>query len=221
MYIYLDESGDLGFDFSKPKTTKKFVVTLLVCDNHLANAQFEKAVKRTLKNKLNRRKTKTRIIHELKGTSTTFDIKQYFFRQLKNDQWGIYSLTLNKQRVWEPLRTKKAKPRLYNYIARHLLEKLPLRTAFSNVRVIVDKSKNRQEIQDFNQYVKNQLEALLPLNTALQIEHLTSQQCPGLQAVDLFCWGIFRKYESNDFRWYQIFADRIIYQTEYLPPKDQ
>ncbi|MCP4482785.1 MAG: DUF3800 domain-containing protein [bacterium] len=29
MYIYLDESGDLGFDFSKEKTSKYFIITLL------------------------------------------------------------------------------------------------------------------------------------------------------------------------------------------------
>ena len=33
MIIFLDESGDLGFDFCKPKTSSKFVITLLVCDN--------------------------------------------------------------------------------------------------------------------------------------------------------------------------------------------
>ena len=27
MFIYLDESGDLGFDFQKRKTTQKFIIT--------------------------------------------------------------------------------------------------------------------------------------------------------------------------------------------------
>jgi len=26
MFIYLDESGDLGFDFTKPKTSKTFTI---------------------------------------------------------------------------------------------------------------------------------------------------------------------------------------------------
>lgn len=39
---------------------------------------------------------------------------------------------------------------------------------------------------------------LLPLNTALNISHLTSEESAELQAVDLFSWGIFRKYENND-----------------------
>lgn len=49
MFIYLDESGDLGFNFSKRKTTGKFVITLLVCNSEAARKEFTKAVRRTLK----------------------------------------------------------------------------------------------------------------------------------------------------------------------------
>ncbi len=30
--IYLNESGDLGFDFENNRPSKKFVITLLVCN---------------------------------------------------------------------------------------------------------------------------------------------------------------------------------------------
>ena len=49
LYIYLDESGDLGFDFSKSGTTRKFVVTLLCCESLTARRDMEKAIRRTLK----------------------------------------------------------------------------------------------------------------------------------------------------------------------------
>ena len=218
MYIYLDESGDLGFDFSRKKTTNFFVVTLLVCENQDAIKEFEKAVKRTLKNKLNR---KNYSVHELKGTKTELGVKQYFYKQIKDDSWQIYTLVLNKKRVSLDLRSKNAKSRLYNYVSRLLLEKLPLGTTFSNVRLVVDRSKNTKEILDFNNYLKSQLEALLPLNTSFRIEHLTSQEMAGLQAVDLFCWGIFRKYELNDCLWYNEFKDKIGYESEYLSEKYQ
>jgi hypothetical protein len=65
--------------------------------------------------------------------------------------------------------------------------------------------------------LKNQIEALLPLNTALIVEHLKSEESTGLQAVDLFCWGIARKYERNDLRWYDVFRHKIMYETQYLP----
>ncbi|GJQ57390.1 MAG: DUF3800 domain-containing protein [Candidatus Scalindua sp. AMX11] len=62
MFIFLDESGDLGFDFNKRKTTKKFVITLLVCNSDETRREFTKAVRRTLKNKLNRGKKNLRHI---------------------------------------------------------------------------------------------------------------------------------------------------------------
>ena len=62
MIILLDESGDLGFDFSKPKTSAKFVITLLVCDSAESMDGFKKAVRRTLKNKLNHKKGNSRIV---------------------------------------------------------------------------------------------------------------------------------------------------------------
>ncbi len=217
MYIYLDESGDLGFDFSKKKTTKKFVVTLLVCENQNAIKEFEKAVKRTLKNKLNHKKNKNRVVQELKGTTTTLEIKKYFYNQLKDNDWKIYSLIIDKQKLNPKLRTKSSKHRLYNVISRLILEKLPLKKASVNARLVVDRSKNRSEINEFNHYIQDQLEYLLPLNIGFKIVHLTSQEMSVLQAVDLFCWGIFRKYEFNDCLWYNEFKDKIIYKSEFLP----
>lgn len=217
MFIYLDESGDLGFDFSKKKTTRKFVITLLVCNSDAARKDFRKAVRRTLKNKLNRRKNKPRRITELKGTNTTLKIKQYFLRNVKSNDWAIYALALNKCRVQPHLRTKIGKKKLYNFLSRLLLEKLPLSSVEQNVEMIVDRSKNKEETRDFNQYLFNQVEALLPLNTAFDISHLSSQESAELQAADLFCWGIFRKYEYNDGKWYDMFSDKIRYETEYLP----
>ncbi|MDL2123427.1 MAG: hypothetical protein LWX51_10150, partial [Deltaproteobacteria bacterium] len=37
--------------FNKPKTSEKFVITLLACDNTVTMRHFRKAVRRTLKNK--------------------------------------------------------------------------------------------------------------------------------------------------------------------------
>lgn len=216
MFIYLDESGDLGFDFSKRKTTKKFIITILVCNSDTARKELGKAVRRTLKNKLNRKKNKPRLITELKGTNTTLKIKQYFFRNIKSDDWAIYALALNKSRVEASLKTKAGKKKLYNFLSRFLLEKLPLSNTEQNVEMVVDGSKNKKETKDFNQYLFNQVEALLPLNTAFDISHLSSAESTPLQAVDLFCWGIFRKYERDDKAWYDVFKDKIRFETEYL-----
>jgi hypothetical protein len=216
MFIYLDESGDLGFDFSKVKTTRKFVIAALVCFSQAAERDFKKAIRRTLKKKVNRSKNKSRWVGELKGTGTSLEVKEYFFRQVRCQDWAAYALVLNKARVKEALRTKLGKKKLYNFLARFLIEKLPIRQAAVNVRLVIDRSKNRDEISDFNQYVENHLQAILPLNTGLTIEHLTSHERAGLQAVDLFCWGIARKYERGDLAWYNLFKHMLKYEDEYL-----
>ncbi len=215
MIIYLDESGDLGFDFDKPRTSKKFVITLLISDNPKASDGFRKAVRRTLKNKINRKRGKI-FCQELKGTGTNQKIKEYFYRNLPLSGWSIYCIILNKKRVYDRLQTRPGKKKLYNFLARFILEKVDLSNPGSAVNLVIDRSKNNEEIRDFNQYVANHLEGLLPLKIPLYITHESSHSNPGLQAVDLFCWGLYRKYEWNDRGWYKVFRKKIAFEDEYL-----
>lgn len=217
MYIYLDESGDLGFDFSKAKTSQYFVITILVCHHKQVVDGITTAVKRTLKNKLNHKKQNKRVVTELKGSETTLIVKEYFARHLPGDGWDVYSVTLNKARVEPHLQTKVGKKKLYNYLARFIIEKIPFADDLPWVNLIVDRCKNNEEIKDFNSYVENQLNALLPLNCKLMIDHLASHENAGLQAVDLFCWGIARKDAHKDTDWFASYCDKVRFDTIYLP----
>jgi hypothetical protein len=92
-------------------------------------------------------------------------------------------------------------------VARQVLAEIPFeKNAGERVQLIIDKSKSKPEIADFNQYVMRELKSRLPLQVPIDIDHLNSQVVPGLQAVDLFCWGIFRKYERGDARWFDVFS---------------
>jgi len=213
--VFLDESGDLGFNLSKRGASRKFVITLLVCENEATAKAIQIAVKRTLKNKLNHKKTTSRFVHELKGTGTTIGIKQYFYRQLPKSGWTIYTVVLNKARVDAHLTDKMGKKKLYNFLSRFILEHVPLSSS-RGIRLVVDKSKNSAEMKDFNRYLEGQLEAMMPLESRLYINHERSQENTGLQAVDLFCWGVYRKYEHGDNEWYQVYEGSIEFETEYL-----
>lgn len=70
MYIFLDESGDLGFDFNNKKPSKYFSITLLVCYNRSTFFSFKSAIKRTLLTKFNNSTTE-KSTSELKETNTT------------------------------------------------------------------------------------------------------------------------------------------------------
>jgi hypothetical protein len=51
----------------------------------------------------------------------------------------------------------------------------------------------------------------------LDIIHINSHESPGLQAVDMFAWGIFRKYEKADLEWFNVFKARVCLDRSYLP----
>ena len=216
MFIYLDESGDLGFDFENKKPSQKFVITLLVCNNRAAVTSFKTAVRKTLRNKINHKRKNKRVVEELHATHDSIETKAYFYQKIKNQDWQIYAVVLNKVRVYDYLTSKPGRKKLYNYLANFLLKRIDLRNVNPAVTMVVDRCKNKAEIEDFNQYLANQLEARLPLKVPLNITHEDSKANTGLQAVDSFCWGIYRKYEHGDLEWYRYFADKIIFETEYL-----
>ncbi len=211
LYLYLDESGDLGFDFVNKKPSKFFTITILAVSGSENNRQLIKAVKKTLIRKLNRKKW---TVEEMKGAKVSLEIKKYFYAQTKDTRFAIYSLTLNKRRVYE--RLARDKERVYNYISRLVLDKIPFEKAQEQVILILDKSKTQKQVRDFNQYVFRQLKGRLDPKVPLDIKHQDSQQYYGLQAVDLFSWGIFRKYEKKDFEWFNMFKDKVTFEQQYL-----
>lgn len=217
MYIFLDESGDLGFDFDKHGTSKFFVITLLVIISEMDKRKIEKSVERTIRTKIKKgRKTKNgKKYLELKGTNTIFEIKKYFWNQIKTSSFEIYTLILNKKNLHDYL--MEDKERLYNYISRLILEKVAFQEEQSKIYIVIDKRKKSEERQEFNRYILLQLKGLINPKIALEIFHQNSQTNSGLQVVDLFSWGIFRKYEWSDSEWFNVIKDRIVYEEVYLP----
>jgi predicted DNA-binding ribbon-helix-helix protein len=193
------------------------VVTLLVICSNIKKNKIEKSIERTIKNKIKkgRKYKKEKKSLEIKGTNTTIQIKEYFWSQIKKSNFELYTLILNKQRVYENLGNNK--DRLYNFVSRLLLEKVKFSNATTSVNIIIDRSKNKEARKEFNNYLFLQLKGFIDPKIPLHIFQPMSHENKGLQAVDMFSWGIFRKYERKDFYWYRIFKERIVIETKYLP----
>lgn len=211
-YLYLDESGDLGFDFVNKKPSRFFTVCILATSQRESFLKIRQAVRKTIRRKLN--KPKRNKIQELKGTNTTLAVKRYFYQQIEDVTFGLYSMTLNKRRVYERLTYEK--DRVYNFIARKVLDQIPFEKASSRVQVVIDKSKSKPEIVEFNNYIFQQLEARLDPKVSMNIDHLISHQDAVLQATDLFTWGVFQKYERKNEEWYQVFKKKALFDELYL-----
>ena len=213
LYLYLDESGDLGFDFFAKKPSNFFTVTVLTVRGKENNRRLINAVKKAIRKKIPAEQT------ELKGAKDSIRVKEYFYRQVSSIPFDIYAVTLNKRRVYDSL--AKQKDRVYNFIARNVLDKIPVEDASTRIEVIIDRSKSKSEIKEFNDYIirhiKGRIDPLVPID----IYHRTSHENKGLQAVDTFSWGIFRKYEKKDYEWFNIFfKEKVRYDSVYLPDKE-
>jgi len=212
MFIYLDESGDLGFNFKK-ESSSHFVITLLVCENSSTVFSFKTAVKHTVNRKL-MKSTKTNVPKELKSTQSLLNVKKYFLDNLRkqaNQAWSIYGIILNKKELLEKITAKPEKHRLYNLLSKIILQTVDFSNNHKNksVQLIVDKSKGKKERVIFNQYIKTNIENILDIGIQFRINHEKSHNSAGLQAVDLFCAGFSRKYSYNDTCWYDLFKDKI------------
>lgn len=211
-FLYLDESGDLGFDFVNKKPSRFFTVTILAVHGIESHRAIINAVKHTIKRKLHTRGNKV----ELKGSKTSITVKKYFYEQCKNIDFGIYSITLNKKRLYDHL--TRDKERVYNYVARLVMNKIPVEMANTRICLVVDKSKARPEIQEFNSYITRELKGRVDPNVPIDIYHYISDERAGIQAADMFCWGIYRKYERKDDEWFNIFwKGKGRYISLYLP----
>lgn len=209
--IYLDESGCLGF--TNPSSSKYFVITLLMVNDLKTQRSLFTAVKKALKNKISSKERK--ITYELKGSKTDLSIKKYFYKHMPKKGWRLYSIILDKDHTYPHLQTIEGKKRLYNYLAKCLLTNVKWGEDITRLDLYIDKCKSTKEIKEFNTYIEAHLN--LPLKTILNINHVTSHENLAIQAVDLFCWGIFRKYTLKETDWYECFKENIFYEEVYKP----
>lgn len=213
MIIYLDESGNLGFDFSLPGTSRFLIISCMICYTQEAILGAHRAVKLTRKNKLGKN------VAELKGNNTSLAVKKYFYTHLeKNKSWEIITIATDKQALLKHRNKKGAivdKNLFYDEVAGRLLSQINLSPDDASIHLIIDKSKNKNALKEFDNSIKTMIRSIIFEKRQLFIHHRSSQADPGLQIADLFSWGIYRKYQNSDHDWYDIFKSRIALEMEF------
>lgn len=202
LYLYLDESGDLGFDFENKRPSRFFTIAVLAVRGAENDRSLHTAVTRTA-----RGRARSAGSAELKGTNESLVVKVALYRRIAHLPLEIFAVTLDKRLVSDARRQNAH--RLYDRVAREAVRAVPLRTATNRISLVVDRSKTRKDVQEFNSYLVESLGDLVPLRVPFDIQHHVSHENPGVQAADLFAWGVFRKYERTDLGWYRVFEAKI------------
>jgi hypothetical protein len=210
-YIFMDESGDLGFDFTKKKTTKFFIITCLFTNNKRPIEKIVKKIHSDLKNKYKRR---FGALHAVREKHIT---RQRLLKNISEKECFIMTIYLNKKKVYTRLQNEKVV--LYNYVANILLDRIyskkiiPLnqKIEFVASRKETNKFLNENFKNYLNVQVKNKHKSIIDIKIKSPAEEKS------LQAVDFICWAIFRKYEYGDDYYYNLIKIKIIEENGLFP----
>lgn len=203
MNIYIDESGCLGFNFSKTGTSKYLVLTALVCKEPFAKKSINHAINRTLKNKIKHRKG-SKGTKELKGHLASLEVKKYFYDQIKlTPGWELYAIIADKSK-W-PL-NQYDKSQFYDHVLIELIKEVWLSATDANMNIVLDKSKNAALRAKLNSRL---VQHFGKNRSQLIVFHEDSSLDSNLQAVDLFCTGIAKKFEQLEETWFKEFESKI------------
>lgn len=210
-YIFLDESGDLGFD-PKKKSSKYFVVTFLFVEN---KGPVEKAIKKVARN-LSRRELKkyVGVLHACKEKPKTI-IKALGL--LNEKDIYVLSIYLNKKKVYTNLQDEKHV--LYNYVSNILLDRILTKKLIplnSQVHLIASRRETNKFLnKNFKNYLKNQVKNNHKIDINIEIKTPSSEKC--LQAVDFVCWAIYQKRERGDESFCNIIKQKIVEESPLFP----
>ena len=210
-YIFLDESGDLGFDFSKHRTTKFFVVTALATENERPIDKVVRKVHAGLRKKYRLRANSLHAAHEESATCARF------CRLLAEKDCRVMAIDLNKQKVYTRLQDEKQV--LYNYVTNILLDRIMTKRLVAKrapIHLIASRRETNKFLnQNFRQYLEEQIKNNHKLT--LDIKIMTPFEKKGLQAVDMASWAIFRKYEYGDESYYNLLRNIIVEESPLFP----
>ena len=209
LYLFLDESGDLGFNFRNKRTSKFFIVTILATTS---KRSIEKLVSKTYLS-IKRRKQKSGTLHAFRETPIT---RLRLLKGLADKDCTVMTLYLNKKRVYTKLTDEKVV--LYNYLTNILLDRIMnkrlINTKVDSVTLIASQRETNKFLnENFKNYLCNQTNLKHKLNITVSIKTPYQEKC--LQAVDFASWAIFRKHEYDDDSYYQLFKS-IIVEENYL-----
>ena len=198
MIIYIDETGDLGFNFKLSRTSKFFVMSALIFNN---TQHYKRAITHVEKAK------KRGKIVELKGKSLQSEKKEKLHFFLKKLDWELHSIVIDKRKIFKP----RSINNFYDDIAVKLITHCCQNSCKSSatIKIVLDKCKNnQQEIILINTKIEKALRRHNYTND-INIHHNNSKNEIGLQMIDLYSYGIYKKFEDGDTSWFSIFKEKI------------
>lgn len=207
-YIFLDESGDLGFG---KRSSRWFLFTIALTGDY---RRLEKIIKR----ERNSLRKKHKNVMEMHAYHASVPTRKRILRNLSElPDVKVLCVVLNKKKVYVDLQNQKNI--LYNYTANILLDRLHTKNLIpidEPIFMYIDrKDTNKNLRENFESYLKESIKS--KRNGSVDIKLKASHEEKSLQAVDFISWAIFRKYERGDYEYYDLIKNQIIEENLLFP----
>lgn len=208
MYVYIDESGDLGWKFDKPYrsggSSRFLTIAYIIIPSALKHLTKREIIKFYQKYNLDPKK-------EFKGNSLNKDQTLYFCNRVitllnKNSEIEIGAMTVKKENVLPHIRNDSNK--LYNYMINlALIKKIK---HFPNINFCPDP--RTIKVQSGNSLVDYlTIKLWFEENCSTTIKNIPQEShCnKNIQFIDYIAYIIWSKYESNKREGFELLKNKI------------
>jgi hypothetical protein len=210
-YVFLDESGDMGFDFTKRKTTRYFVIT---CVFTVKKRGPEKIIRRTVKRlPLKERMRHTGMLHAFKETDRIR--KKILLDMAEQQDLMVVAICLDKRKVHTDWQSQKHA--LYTIVTNILLDRIYNKNLANgaNVEIIASRRETKTVLNnEFKHFLEGQINRDHGVKVEVKIETPTKEKC--LQLADFASWAIFRNREHGDDTYRNIIKPIIVEDISLL-----
>ncbi len=173
MMIFIDESGDCGF---QKESSPYFVLALVAVRDELV---------RELDAEIENLKIKHHIFPEYKFAKTSDSHKAIFFETVSMLDFDAYAVVIDKSLVYSSELRKNSK-KFYSFCLKQLLQHLQLE---DGTKIRIDASSSKIFQREAKQYVRKQFD-----NTPLDIKFFNSKSANLIQLADMMAGAICRHY---------------------------
>jgi hypothetical protein len=175
MYVFIDEAGDVGF---KSHSSKFFVIVLVIFNS---TEEVDKANKIIQAQRL-----KDRIKVEYKSSSTKKNFKGNFFDAIRDINFKISYIAVDKNSIYDPKLIYKSKA-FYDFFLKKIIDE----TSLNNANVKIDETSS----------VEIHLKHYLNRNNVNKIKRINfgnSKSNNLIQLADMVAGALYRHYWENN-----------------------
>lgn len=201
LYVFLDEAGN--FDFS-PRGSQYFILTAVSRARPMAWDASVTALRYDLMEA-------GQGIEYFHASEDTQPVRDRVFEIIAGDIAAVRAdaLIVEKSKTYPSLRSEEVfYPRMLGYLMRYILKPGMLRTG-GGVTVITDRIPVRKKRVAVESAVKHTLSSAISRGIRHQILHHESRSIVGLQVADYINWAVFRKWERQDVRSYDLICPAL------------